>query len=116
MKWRNIQALTKQHAIRALDDERSVFETLERSPIYRSFPLRKFLTVPAVNALKHALQNGNLLLDHNDPGIELCYRRGWLHSEITDARSAEAICVFPTCLHEKYFRSFYICVYTCANT
>jgi len=116
MKSRNIQLVTKQHVIRALDDERTVFEALQGCPINRSFPQQKHLTVPTVNALMHALQNGNILLDHDDPGIELCYRRGLLHSEITKPGPLNAVCVFPTRLHEKYFCSFYmhiICI--CAN-
>src|SRR5271170_2752880 len=105
MKSRNIQLVTKQHVIRALDDERTVFEALQGCPINRSFPQQKHLTVPTVNALMHALQNGNILLDHDDPGIELCYRRGLLHSEITKPGPLNAVCVFPTRLHEKYFCS-----------
>jgi hypothetical protein len=108
MKRRKIKEVTKQHVLLALDNERRIFDTLYSRPVNRSFPRQDDLNLPALEALQHVLQNGSILLNHDDEGIELCYQRGWLHSEEIQDATSKAVCVFPSRLHEKYFPFHYM--------
>lgn len=101
MKHHQIERITKELLIKALDDEAAVFKTIEQYPVFRSFPLQNKLTVEAVHALRKVLHDGSVVRRLEDPGIRLCYEMGWLHSEATDDFAENILCVFPSKLHEK---------------
>jgi hypothetical protein len=86
--------------VKALDDESKVFKMLQEYPVYRSFPSNEKLTIKAADVLREVLQQGSILCQLNDPGILLCYKEGWVHSEI-NSHTGKLVCVFPSKLHEK---------------
>lgn len=97
-----IECVTKDLLIQALDDESKVFQLLQNSPVQRSFPSDKKLTVEAANVLREVLQHGSIRRQLNNPGIRLCYEEGWVHSEATDLLADHIVCVLPSKLHEKF--------------
>jgi hypothetical protein len=84
-----------------LDDESKVFKMLDSRPVQRSFPSQRKLTVEAADVLRKVLQSGNIRRDLEDPGVSLCYKEGWIHSEATDQHANNIVCVLPSKLHEK---------------
>jgi len=74
---------------------------LQESPVQRSFPSDRKLTVEAANVLREVLQHGSIPRELDDPGIRLCYEEGWVHSEATDRFANNVVCVLPSRLHEK---------------
>lgn len=88
------------HITLALDDQEMLFNHLLHSSFERSFPPND-LDDEAAQALRCALANQSIPLDHDDPGVESCYKNGWLHSEPIDRRAKHAICIFPSNLHMK---------------
>ena len=74
---------------------------LEKYPVQRSFPSQRKLTVEAANVLREVLQLGNIPRNLENPGIRLCYKEGWIHSEATDQDGNNIVCVLPSKLHEK---------------
>ena len=56
--------------------------------------------------LEQALVEGQVEFDLDDPGVETCFREGWLQSELLDDGKQVAL-VYPTVLHAKY-----ICIST----
>ena len=88
------------HIEAALDDEEKLFDHLLHTGFERSFPPDD-LDGEAAHALRCTLANKSIPLDHDDPGIELCYKNGWLHSEPIDRRAKHAVCIFPSNLHMK---------------
>lgn len=88
------------HITSALDDEEMLFYHLLHSGFERSFPPDD-LNDKAADALRRTLANKSIPLDHDDPGIESCYKNGWLHSEPIDRRAKHAVCIFPSNLHMK---------------
>jgi hypothetical protein len=87
--------------MKALDDDTAVFSTLRDYPVYRSFPVQKFLTPPAVGVLSKALQYGCVRFDREDDGMKLCFEKGWVHVDIIDPPSVNEWCFLPSRLHEK---------------
>ena len=67
----------------------------------RSFPSDRKLTVEAANVLREVLQHNSIPRQLEDPGILLCYQEGWVHSETTDLKTEDVVCVLPSKLHEK---------------
>jgi hypothetical protein len=97
--------ITKDVLIAAFDREGDIFNFLEQTPVYRSFPSASDLTVPAVQVLCRVLEEGKIMLNLRDEGIRLCYEKGWLHSDhssnSTLYKNDGMICYFPSRLHEK---------------
>jgi len=113
LKKNIIQSVTKELLVNSLDDESCVFRRLEHSPVFRSFPSAKHLTVSAANVLRKVLQDGIVSCNLQDAGIKLCYEMGWLHSDHTEASSLQnpdVVCFLPSKLHEK-FVEYYLHVY-----
>lgn len=50
---------------------------------------------PATECLRVVLKDGSTPRDLKDEGVRLCYRQGWLHSEMLDDKTDEVVCVFP---------------------
>lgn len=88
------------HIELVLDDEDMLFYHLLHSGFERSFPPDD-LNGEAAHALRRTLANQSIPLDHDDPGIESCYKNGWLHSEPIDRRAKHTVCIFPSTLHMK---------------
>lgn len=88
------------HIELALNDQEMLFKYLLRSSFERSFPPND-LDDEAAQALRYTLANQRVILDHDDPGIESCYKNGWLHSEPLDERAKNVVCIFPSSLHMK---------------
>lgn len=85
-----------------LDDERQAFDFLKNTPINRSFPPLTEPRAIAVNVLCRVLCEKVMECDLNDPGVEMCYRMGWVHSDYAGTDSAKLVCFLPSRLHEKY--------------
>lgn len=88
----------------SLDDEAAVFQRLQHAPVFRSFPSSKHLTVPAANVFLQVLREGSIPCNLEDPGIKLCYKMDWVHSDLTDQPTLmdpEVVCFLPSRLHEK---------------
>jgi hypothetical protein len=74
---------------------------LKEYPVQRSFPSARKLTIEAADVLRKVLQYGSIPRQLKDPGICLCYKEGWVHSETTDLDMEDVDCVLPSKLHEK---------------
>lgn len=106
LKHKDIQQITKELVIRALQDERLVFQRLASYPVARSFPTAKSLTPAAADTLRNVLQHGCIPYNLDDLGTRVCYQMGWLHADHTPRSTfmnPEIICFLPSKLHEKYF-------------
>lgn len=88
------------HIASVLDYQETFFNHLLHSSFERSFPPND-LEGEAAHAIRRTLANQNIPLDHDDPGIESCYKNGWLHSEPIDTQAKHAVCIFPSNLHMK---------------
>lgn len=93
--------MTKKHILDSLEDERSVFGSIQPSPVFRSFPSMKYLTVPAANCLQKVLEKNVVPCNLEDEGIKLCYEMGCVHSDAIDEDDDEIVCFLPSKLHEK---------------
>jgi hypothetical protein len=100
-KHGNIQQITKDDFVKALDDDATVFSNLAAYPVSRSFPQQKVLTLPAVNVLSKVLQYGSIPFDRNDEGMRLCFEMGWVHVDAVDLWGSFEWCFMPSRLHEK---------------
>ncbi|KAF8540141.1 hypothetical protein BDD12DRAFT_834542 [Trichophaea hybrida] len=92
--------------INCLDNEKD-FERLRSTVVFRSFPKKQKMTFAAKSVLQRALVNGQVERDLDDPGINLCYKEGWLHSEPLDEDADKIVLVFPTALHAKYVQHYF---------
>ena len=101
LKHHQIEFVSKELLIKALDDEAAVFKTIKEFLVFRSFPHQSQLTVEAAHVLQKVLYDGSIMRQLEDPGVRLCYEMGWLHSEATDDFDNNILCVFPSKLHEK---------------
>ena len=97
----DIRAVTKEHVLTLLDDEKRSFRYLREAHIQRSFPTSSRLTASAADVLRQVLKDGSIPRHLEDEGVRHCYRQGWLHSEMLDDETDEVVCVFPTRLHAK---------------
>jgi hypothetical protein len=100
-KHGNIQQITKDHLVKALDDDATVFSTLAAYPVSRSFPEQDTLTLLAVDILSKVLQYGIVPFDRNDEGMRLCFEKGWVHVDAVDIWGSFQWCFIPSRLHEK---------------
>lgn len=101
LKHSKIKTITLPLAVKALSDERAVFDALMHFGVSRSFPHSNLLTPDAADILRKVLEVGNIPRDLNNSALSLCYSMGWLHAEPLDAEAANVVCIFPTKLHEK---------------
>lgn len=97
-----VKNVTKELVIISLDDEKGVFSVISRygHPVYRSFPQQEFLTVPVTEVLWHVLLHGSIQYSPDSPGVQECYKMGWIHSHETS--KSGVLCFFPSRLHKKY--------------
>ena len=101
LKKDKIMQVTKKHIIDLLDDERAVFLSMRSGPVFRSFPSPQHLTTPAARCLQEVLQKKFVPCNLNDEGLRLCYKMGWIHSDVTSESDTEIACFLPSKLHEK---------------
>lgn len=85
-----------------LENDTAVLSYLKACPIGRSFPRKRYLTTEASTTLRNVLANGSIPYDHNNQGLYLCYKMGWIHVEALDSDADDLVCVFPSRIHEKY--------------
>ncbi|KAH8423892.1 uncharacterized protein LDX57_001644 [Aspergillus melleus] len=100
-----VRTVTKELCSKSFVDESRVFRSFRHCTVFKSFPLAKNLTAPAVNVLRRVLENGSVPCNLQDEGVRLCYERGWLHSDLTRTSVTEdpnIICFLPTRLHMKF--------------
>lgn len=93
--------ISKEQISNALADDRHVFESIESTPVYRSFPKKTDLSPDGTRFLKNLLSNRILPFDSNDPVAKECSEMGWIHTDAKDRDGMELICFLPTRIHEK---------------
>ena len=101
LKHGRLQTITRQLVVSALDDEFKVFTAIGSTVVSRSFPVDTDLTPAAAEILRQVLERGNIPFDQSDDGINLCCRKGWLHTEALDYQAVDVRCFFPSKLHKK---------------
>ncbi|KAL4818104.1 hypothetical protein BDW67DRAFT_183386 [Aspergillus spinulosporus] len=103
LKHRFISAITKDHVLEALKDDDRVFGFLRNQAVFRSFPAEKDLTPEVVETLSNLLEEGNTRYGGVEiPGMQLCYRRGWVHRISVGQFDEDDVVVLPSRLHEKW--------------
>ncbi|KAL2870696.1 uncharacterized protein BJX67DRAFT_245552 [Aspergillus lucknowensis] len=105
LKRGTISSVSKDLLIKSLDDDARVFQSLESTAVFRSFPAPNALTVPVVSVLRRCLESGTIPCNLDDEGVRRYYELGWLHSDQTKSyalEKPEMICFFPSRLHEKF--------------
>ncbi|KAF2400160.1 hypothetical protein EJ06DRAFT_530157 [Trichodelitschia bisporula] len=101
-KRRQISSVSEHDVVRSLDDDVKVFEALEYSLVARSFPQGHELANEVAAFLHHVLVSKTVAFDKNDPVADLCFRQGWVYTDVPDARTERVMCFLPSRLHEKY--------------
>lgn len=93
--------ISKEHISDALADDRHVFENIESTPVYRSFPSKANLSPNCTRFLKGLLSHKILPFDPDDPVAKECNENGWIHTDARDQHGTELVCFLPTRIHEK---------------
>ncbi|KKA22651.1 hypothetical protein T310_3333 [Rasamsonia emersonii CBS 393.64] len=101
LKRLNVYAITPNEIQEALEDDHKLFNHLTVSPAGRSLPSREMqkgvIDPSIVSVLLDILREGSITFDHNNRGIQLCFRNGWVHTE--EDKVGQLNCVFPSPLH-----------------
>ncbi|KAL2814334.1 hypothetical protein BJX63DRAFT_203552 [Aspergillus granulosus] len=92
------------------EKEKDVWDYLERTPVYQSFPKANQLSLEARAILAHVLETGNRLwyesylpCEDNEE-LDRCYQEGWLYLT-EDGFFGNHLYVLPSRLHEKWVES-----------
>lgn len=112
IKHERISEISKGHILDLLDDEAKSFHFLAQMPVQRSFVPLRGLKSHAADVLRRVLFNGNIPLNLDDEGIDICYKNGWVHAEPLDCETEDVVCVFPTRLHAKYALPIFVILYS----
>lgn len=103
LKRLNVYAITPNEIQEALEDDHKLFNHLTVSPAGRSLPSREMqkgvIDPSIVSVLLDILREGSITFDHNNRGIQLCFRNGWVHTE--EDKVGQLNCVFPSPLHAR---------------
>lgn len=102
----SIKTITEKHLVDSLEDGPNLFASLQTTVFFQSFPTSQqlALTPAAATALRRIIQEGTIPCDLDDPGVELCFKRGWAHTDYTHSSPAgveNLVCFLPTRLHVK---------------
>lgn len=102
----SIKTITEKHLVDCLQDGPNLFASLQTTVFFRSFPTSQQLAFApaAATALRRIIQEGTVPCDLDDSGIELCFKRGWVHADYTHSSPAgvdNLVCFLPTRLHVK---------------
>ncbi|KAE8379637.1 hypothetical protein BDV26DRAFT_291095 [Aspergillus bertholletiae] len=108
MKLDETFVISKHHVVDTLDkNEESDFGFLRDFGVARAFLKEKDLKPDIRDILCEIAEEGNIMWEPERPGLEECYRRGWVHRMIAgDNRHPDSydIAVLPSRLHEKWLQ------------